>query len=66
MDHRKRATGRWLGQCLVTVWAVSGEAPALRTALAAMVATGGPPSNDLAGKGSVHQVIGTSLGGNGS
>jgi hypothetical protein len=66
-DHRKQATGWWLGRCLATVRAISGEAPALRTAPAAAVVTGGPPpSNDSAQKGSVRHVVGTSWGSNGN
>jgi hypothetical protein len=66
-DHRKRVMGRRLGQCLAMVRVVSGEALALRMAPAVVVVTGGPPpSNDTAGKSSVRQVIGMSLGGNDS
>jgi hypothetical protein len=57
----------WFSRHLVMVKAVSGEAPALGTALAAAVTTGGsPPSNNSAWEGSAHRVVGTSLGDNGS
>jgi hypothetical protein len=65
-DHEKRVMGRRLGRCLAMVRAVSGEAPALRMALAVVVAMGDPPpNNDSTWKDSVHQVVSMSLGGNG-
>jgi hypothetical protein len=66
IDHGEWSTRRQLGRCLVTVRAVSDEAPAPRMAPAVAVAMGDPlPSNDLVWKDSIHQVISTSLGGNG-
>jgi hypothetical protein len=62
-DHGKLAMERWLGRCLPTLRAVSGETPAP----AAAVTTGDPPpSNDSAWERSVPRVIDTTLGDNGS
>jgi hypothetical protein len=58
IDHGKLATGRQLGQCLVTVRTVSGGA-----SVSAMVLTTGspPPSSSLTEEALIRRVDGASL-----
>jgi hypothetical protein len=46
-SHKKRAIGRQLGQCLVTVRAVSGEAPAPMAVSVAVVTMCFPPPSSI-------------------
>jgi hypothetical protein len=55
-NPKKRATGRQLDQCLVTVMAVSGEAPAPMTVPTMVVTTCGPlPSSSLTQEAMTHR-----------
>jgi hypothetical protein len=58
--------GRRLDQCLVTVMAVSGEAPAPMTIPTVVVTTCAPPSSSLTQKALTHQGDGASSVGYGS
>jgi hypothetical protein len=63
---RKRATGRRLDQCLVTVMAVSDEAPTPMTVPTVVVTTcGPPPSSSLTREALTRRGDDTSPGGYG-